>query len=73
MDKDRGDMGTGSIDPARLDDLVARGRTGDLAALESLYGMFKGPVFGLVYRYDSAPGPPPRTCSRTSSSRSSAI
>jgi RNA polymerase sigma-70 factor (ECF subfamily) len=52
MDRDRGGQsGWGSIDRARLDDLVARGRDGDLAALESLYGMFKGPVFGLVYRY----------------------
>jgi RNA polymerase sigma-70 factor (ECF subfamily) len=41
----------GTADKALLEDLVARGRTGDLAALESLYEMFKGPVFGLVYRY----------------------
>ena len=52
MDRDRGGQsGWSSIDRARLDDLVARGRAGDLAALESLYSMFKGPVFGLVYRY----------------------
>jgi RNA polymerase sigma-70 factor (ECF subfamily) len=41
----------GTADKALLDDLVARGRAGDMAALESLYGMFKGPVFGLVYRH----------------------
>jgi RNA polymerase sigma-70 factor (ECF subfamily) len=41
----------GTADKARLEDLVSRGRAGDLAAMESIYGMFKGPVFGLVYRY----------------------
>lgn len=41
----------GTADKARLEDLVRRGREGDLAAMESIYGMFKGPVFGLVYRY----------------------
>jgi len=46
-----GESGWGSIDRTRLDELVARGRKGDLAAIETLYGMFKGPVFGLVYRY----------------------
>ena len=46
-----GESGWGAIDRARLDELVARGREGDLAAIETLYGMFKGPVFGLVYRY----------------------
>jgi len=46
-----GESGWGSIDRTRLDELVARGREGDLAAIETLYGMFKGPVFGLVYRY----------------------
>ena len=46
-----GESGWGTIDRTRLDELVARGREGDLAAIESLYGMFKGPVFGLVYRY----------------------
>lgn len=39
----------GSAD--RLAELIARGREGDRAAFESLYGMFKGPVFGLVYRH----------------------
>jgi len=51
----RGDKGGepvwGTADKARLADLVSRSRAGDLAAMESLYGMFKGPVFGLVYRY----------------------
>jgi len=51
----RGDKGSepvwGTADKARLDDLVTRGRAGDLAAMEAIYGMFKGPVFGLVYRY----------------------
>lgn len=52
MGGDKGEgTGWGAIDRARLDDLVARGRAGETAALESLYGMFKGPVFGLVYRY----------------------
>jgi len=41
----------GTADKARLDDLVARGRAGDLGAMEAIYEMFKGPVFGLVYRY----------------------
>jgi len=41
----------GTADKARLGELVSRGRAGDLAALESIYEMFKGPVFGLVYRY----------------------
>lgn len=41
----------GTADKARLEDLVARGREGDLKAMESIYEMFKGPVFGLVYRY----------------------
>lgn len=41
----------GTADKALLAGLVARGRDGDLAAMESLYEMFKGPVFGLVYRY----------------------
>lgn len=41
----------GTADKARLDELVARGRDGDLAAMESIYEMFKRPVFGLVYRY----------------------
>lgn len=41
----------GTADKALLEDLVTRGRAGDLGAMESLYGMFKGPVFGLVYRY----------------------
>ena len=51
MGRDGGESGWGAIDRTRLDDLVARGREGDLAAIETLYGMFKGPVFGLVYRY----------------------
>jgi len=41
----------GTDDEARLEELVRRGREGDLAAMESIYGMFKGPVFGLLYRY----------------------
>jgi len=41
----------GTADKARLEELVRRGREGDLTAMESIYGMFKGPVFGLVYRY----------------------
>jgi len=41
----------GTADKARLEELVIRGREGDLAALGSLYEMFKGPVFSLVYRY----------------------
>ncbi len=41
----------GTADKARLEDLVARGRAGEMAALEAIYEMFKGPVFGLVYRH----------------------
>jgi RNA polymerase sigma-70 factor (ECF subfamily) len=41
----------GTADKARLEELVRRGREGDLAAQESIYEMFKRPVFGLLYRY----------------------
>jgi RNA polymerase sigma-70 factor (ECF subfamily) len=41
----------GTADKARLAELVERGRAGDLAAVESLYEMFKRPVFGLIYRH----------------------
>ena len=41
----------GTADKARLAELVERGRAGDLAAVESIYEMFKRPVFGLVYRH----------------------
>lgn len=41
----------GPPDKARLEELVNRGRSGDLAAMESIYETFKGPVFGLLYRY----------------------
>jgi len=41
----------GTADKARLAELVALGRDGDLAAVESIYEMFKRPVFGLVYRH----------------------
>ena len=46
-----GESSWGAIDRTRLDELVARGRDGDPAAIETRYGLFKGPVFGLVYRY----------------------
>jgi RNA polymerase sigma-70 factor (ECF subfamily) len=41
----------GTADKARLGELVERGRAGDLAAMESLYEMFKRPVFNLQYRH----------------------
>ncbi len=41
----------GTADKARLADLLARGRSGELAAMESIYEMFKRPVFGLQYRH----------------------
>jgi len=41
----------GTADKARLGELVARGRDGDLAAVESLYEMFKRPIFNLAYRH----------------------
>jgi RNA polymerase sigma-70 factor (ECF subfamily) len=41
----------GTSDKSRLTELVARGRDGDLAAVESIYEIFKRPVFGLVYRH----------------------
>lgn len=41
----------GTADKARLAELVERGRAGDLAAMESIYEMFKRPVFGLIYRH----------------------
>jgi RNA polymerase sigma-70 factor (ECF subfamily) len=41
----------GTADKAHLEELVRRGREGDLAAMGTIYEMFKRPVFGLVYRY----------------------
>ena len=41
----------GTADKARLAELVERGRAGELAAVESIYEMFKRPVFGLVFRH----------------------
>jgi RNA polymerase sigma-70 factor (ECF subfamily) len=41
----------GTADKARLADLVERGRSGDLSAMESIYEMFKRPVFSLQYRH----------------------
>lgn len=41
----------GTADKAHLEDLVRRGREGDLEAMGSIYEMFKRPVFGLLYRY----------------------
>ena len=41
----------GTVDKARLADLVERGRAGDLAAMEAIYEMFKRPVFNLQYRH----------------------
>jgi RNA polymerase sigma-70 factor (ECF subfamily) len=41
----------GTADKARLADLLERGRAGDLSAMESIYEMFKRPVFGLQYRH----------------------
>jgi RNA polymerase sigma-70 factor (ECF subfamily) len=52
MERMRGEGSAwGTADKARLEDLVARGRAGEMAAMEALYEMFRGPVFGLVYRY----------------------
>jgi RNA polymerase sigma-70 factor (ECF subfamily) len=52
MERDtRGGPVWGTADKARLAELVERGREGDLAAMESLYEMFKRPVFGLIYRH----------------------
>jgi RNA polymerase sigma-70 factor, ECF subfamily len=52
MDRDaQGAPVWGTADKARLAELVARGRDGDLAAMESIYETFKRPVFGLVYRH----------------------
>ncbi len=41
----------GTSDKALLAGLIERGRAGDLGAMEALYGMFKGPVFSLMYRH----------------------
>jgi RNA polymerase sigma-70 factor (ECF subfamily) len=41
----------GTPDKALLADLIERGRAGDLRAMESLYEMFKRPVFSLQYRH----------------------
>jgi len=41
----------GTADKARVAELVEKSRAGDLEAMESLYEMFKGPVFNLQYRH----------------------
>lgn len=41
----------GTADKARLAELVSLGRDGDLTAVESLYEMFKRPIFNLAYRH----------------------
>ena len=41
----------GTVDKARLADLVERGKAGDLTAMEAIYEMFKRPVFSLQYRH----------------------
>lgn len=41
----------GTADQARLAELVSLGRGGDTEAVESLYEMFKRPIFNLVYRH----------------------
>jgi RNA polymerase sigma-70 factor (ECF subfamily) len=41
----------GTADKAHLADLVERGRSGDLEAMEAIYEMFKRPVFSLQYRH----------------------
>jgi RNA polymerase sigma-70 factor (ECF subfamily) len=41
----------GAVDGTVLADLIERSRRGDLQAMESLYGLFKRPVFGLAYRH----------------------
>jgi RNA polymerase sigma-70 factor, ECF subfamily len=41
----------GTSDKALLAGLIERGRAGDLGAMESLYEMFKRPVFSLMYRH----------------------
>lgn len=52
MDRDaQGAPVWGTADKTRLAELVARGRDGDLAAMESIYETFKRPVFGLIYRH----------------------
>lgn len=41
----------GTADKTRLAGLLERGRAGDLSAMESIYEMFKRPVFSLQYRH----------------------
>jgi RNA polymerase sigma-70 factor (ECF subfamily) len=41
----------GTAGKARLAELVSLGRSGDMAAIESLYEMFKRPIFNLAYRH----------------------
>jgi RNA polymerase sigma-70 factor (ECF subfamily) len=41
----------GTVDKVHLADLLALGRAGDLTAMESIYEMFKRPVFILQYRH----------------------
>ena len=55
----------GTADKALLEDLVARGRAGDLGAMESIYEMFKAPVFGLFTGMPRT-GPSRKTFFRTS-------
>lgn len=50
-----GDLGRVSVwgpaDKAQLAELISRGRSGDMGAVESLYEMFKRPIFNLAYRH----------------------
>ncbi len=41
----------GTADKTLLADLIDRSRRGDLQAMESIYALFKRPVFGLAYRH----------------------
>jgi|GEM_PF-397288 len=41
----------GTADKARLAELVSLGREGNMEAVESLYEMFKRPIFNLAYRH----------------------
>ncbi|MDD8015421.1 MAG: RNA polymerase sigma factor [Acidobacteriota bacterium] len=43
--------GFAGADPDALAGLIEKGRCGDLAAMESIYGLFKKPIYNMVFRH----------------------
>ena len=49
---DNGRLGASEAAQAAIDpEILERARNGDIAAMESIYGHFKRPVFGIAWRY----------------------